>query len=90
MFPKFDNVLGARYHYREIPVAVGCRKEVMRWQIDEPAGACPMSRARAGRNRVPETKTAPGAGSGPMLGNRVPSSVTGCSTLGVGQPTLSS
>ena len=29
MFPKFDKALGARYHYREIPVAVGYRKEVM-------------------------------------------------------------
>ena len=85
MFPSQRGVdesyVGIRVNQRSCRLS----KEVKGWLIVELAAACPMSRARAGRNRVPGTKMVLGASSAPMPGSGAPIDLIACPMHGVGQ-----
>ena len=82
------NQCGVDESYDSIRVNQGsCRlsKEVKGWLIVELVAACPMSRARAGHNRVPGIKMVLGARNAPMPGSRAPSDPIAYPMLSVGQ-----
>ena len=84
----FPNRCEVGVSYDSIEANQGSRRlsnEVKRWPIVELVAACPMFRARAGRNRVPGPKVVLSARNAPMPGSRAPSDLIACPMLGAGQ-----